>query len=84
MSERVGRLSTDSIGLTIASLGIAAVRALPLPFLFAATGWFIAHAAEVSTFTQAVASSFSGVAPFLYNVLLVRVLSANKGILELP
>jgi potassium efflux system protein len=83
MSERVGRLSTDSIGLTIASLGIAALRALPLPLIFAAIGWFLGHSAQVTSFSQAVAGGFSAIAPFLYNVLLVRVLSARKGILEL-
>ena len=83
MSARVGRLSTDSIWLTIGSLGIAAVRALPVPSLFMFASWFLNLSHTSSPFTVALASSLGALAPFLYNLMLFRVLSAKGGILEL-
>ena len=83
MSERVGRLSTDSIWLTVSSLGIAAVRALPLPLLLGSAAWFLNHSVLTTPFTFAVAGSLGALAPFLYNLMLVRVLSVKGGVLEL-
>jgi potassium efflux system protein len=83
MSALVGRLSTDNIGLTLAALAIAAVRALPVPLLFVAISWFLENATESTAFTAAVASGLGALAPFLYNVLLFRVLSAPGGVLQI-
>jgi potassium efflux system protein len=82
MSGMVGRLATDSIGLTFASLAIAVVRALPLSLLLVMLGWFLSAAPQVSPFSMAVSTSLFTVAPFLYNVLLFRVLSASNGVLR--
>ena len=83
MSERVGRLSTDSIWLTLGSLAIAAVRALPIPVLIGSAGWFLSHAELVSPFTLAVSMALGALAPFLYNLLVFRILAAKDGVLEL-
>jgi len=82
MNARVGRLSTDNIGLTMAALGFAAVRALPVPVVLAMIGWFITNAEELSTFSTSVTTGLYAVAPFLYNVLLFRALCAKDGVLR--
>ena len=82
MNSRIGRLSSDHIGLTLAALGIAALRAAPLSVLFAMTGWFLIRATELYPFSTAVTVSLLAVAPFLYNVLLFRVLGAKEGVLH--
>ena len=82
MSARVGRLSTDNIGLTLAALATAAVRALPVPLLFGATAWFLINAPQPSAFSLAVARSLSMTAAFFYNVLLFREFSNSAGVLK--
>jgi potassium efflux system protein len=82
LNEKVGRLSTDHIGLTFAALGISAVRALPLPLLLAILGWALTRSPYHSDFTAAVATSLHAVAPFLYNTLLFRVLCARDGVMQ--
>jgi len=82
MSARVGRLSTDNIGLTLAALATAAVRALPVPLLFGATAWFLINAPQPSAFSLAVARSLWMTAAFLYNVLLFREFSNSAGVLK--
>jgi potassium efflux system protein len=80
MSSRVGRLSTDHIGLTLASLAIAVVIALPLPLLLVSIGWFLRNGVQQSDFIAAVAAGVYAVAPFLYHVLLFRGLCAKGGV----
>ncbi|MDH4072655.1 MAG: mechanosensitive ion channel [Gammaproteobacteria bacterium] len=82
MSKQVGRLSTDNIGLTLRSLVIAALRSLPLPLLLAIVGWFLRHAEGATSFTGAISMGLFAAAPFLYNVVVFRVLSARDGILQ--
>jgi len=82
MSARIGRLSTDHIGLTVAALAIAAVRVLPVPLLFGATEWFLTNATQPSTFSLAVARSLSLSAALLYNLLLFRAFSNPTGVLK--
>jgi len=82
MNGMVGRLSTDNIGLTLAALAIAAVRVLPVPLLLAVAAWFLNNSPELSAFSAAVAGSLSATAPFLYNLLLFRALSASAGVLR--
>ncbi len=82
MNGMVGRFSTDHIGLTLAALVIAALRALPLPLLFVAVAWFLNNAPEPSTFSAAIVQSLSVTAPFLYNLLLFRAFSASRGVLS--
>jgi potassium efflux system protein len=82
MNDRIGRLSSDHIGLTLAALDIAALRAAPLSILFAISGWFLNNSPQLHQFSTVVATSLIAVAPFLYNVLLFRVLSADDGVLH--
>jgi potassium efflux system protein len=82
INAKIGHLSTDKIGLTIAALAIAAVRALPLSLLLAMAGWFLNNVAQPSAFSSVVARSLLAVAPFLYNIMLFRVLSAKNGVLR--
>jgi potassium efflux system protein len=83
LSKRVGRLSTDNIWLTVGSLGIAAVRALPLPLLIMAMAWFLNNAPGATSFSTTVGRSLGALGPFLYNIMLFRVLAAKGGVLEL-
>jgi potassium efflux system protein len=82
INERIGRLSSDHIGLTIGALGIAALRAAPLSVLLAITGLFLSNATQLHPFSTVVATSLFAVAPFLYNVMLFRTLSAGDGVLH--
>lgn len=81
MNHRIGRLSSDNIGLTLAALGIAALRAAPVSVLLAMAGWFLSNATRLTPFSAVVMTGLFAVAPFLYNVLLFRVLSASDGVL---
>ena len=80
MNDKVGRLSADNIGLTLGALSIVAVHALPLPLLSAVIGWAIQHGTEQTAFSLAVAQALLVVAPFLYHVMLFRMLSAEDGL----
>ncbi|MCO4812705.1 MAG: mechanosensitive ion channel [Gammaproteobacteria bacterium] len=82
INDRIGRLSSDHIGLTLAALGIAALLAAPLSLLLAITGWFLSNAAQLYPFSTVVTTSLFAVAPFLYNVMLFRALSAENGVLH--
>ncbi|MDJ0812437.1 MAG: mechanosensitive ion channel [Woeseiaceae bacterium] len=82
LNARVGNLATDSIWLTVAAMAAAFVRALPLSFLLASVGWLLVQAPDPETFSGVVATSLFAVAPFLYNLLVFRVLAAKKGVLQ--
>jgi potassium efflux system protein len=82
VNARIGDASTDHIGLTVAALGAALVRALPMSFLLAATGWLLSQAPDPEAFTGTVSSSLFALAPFLYNLILFRVLAAENGMLQ--
>ena len=83
IGEKVRRTPEDNIGLTLASLGIIVVRALPLPLLMIVAGWFLHHAPIPSVFSDALARSLSLSGPFLFNALVFRALSAPGGMLSL-
>ena len=82
IDSKVGRIHSDSIGLTLAALGIAALRVLPLPLALALTSWPLRGGVEQSEFGAAIAVALAAVAPFLYNTLLFRLLTAQNGILQ--
>ena len=86
MSQRVGRLSTDNIGLTLGSLVIAMLLAAPLPLLLIGISWIVAEAPLAMAFTgpyvlsDSFARSLYVVAPFLFNTLVFRILSEPGGV----
>ena len=82
LNTKVGRPSTDHIGLTLGAIGISAARALPLPLLLAILGWALTRSPYHTSFTAAVAASLHVVAPFLYNTLLFRILCARDGVMQ--
>jgi potassium efflux system protein len=82
LNQKVGHLSTDHIGLTLAALAISALRALPIPLLLAVLGWALTRSPLHSDFTAAVATSLGAVAPFLYNTLLFRILCSKDGVMQ--
>jgi potassium efflux system protein len=82
LNENVGRLSTDHIGLTLGCMAIAVVRALPVPLALAITGWLIEISPSSDDFTESVAASLLAVAPFLYNLSLIRLLSVKNGVMQ--
>ena len=83
INEKIGRLSTDHIGLTLAALGIVALRILPIPSLFAAAAWFLAAAGQETAISEGVTRSLNVIAPFLLNALLFHALCAPQGVLKL-
>jgi potassium efflux system protein len=82
ISSKVGRLSTDNIGLTLQALAISVLRALPIPVLFAVVAWALTRSPQHSDFTVAVAQALIATAPFLYNTLLFRILCAKDGVMQ--
>ncbi|MDJ0916997.1 MAG: mechanosensitive ion channel [Woeseiaceae bacterium] len=80
ISSKVGRLSTDHIGLTIRALAISAVIVLPLPLALALPGWALQHASMPTDFTVALSLALLAVAPFLYNLLLLRTICEEQGV----
>ena len=83
MSARVGRLSSDNIGLTVASLVIVCVHVLPVPFVLYSVSWFVANVSEPTAFSDTVARGLTFTTPFFFNVLLFRALSKPDGFLRL-
>ncbi|HEY5643464.1 MAG TPA: mechanosensitive ion channel domain-containing protein [Woeseiaceae bacterium] len=82
LNERIGQLSTDNIGITLASLAIVTIRVLPAPSLFAAAAWFLNAADQDSVITEGVVRSLSALSPFLFNALLFHALCAPQGVLK--
>ncbi|MEM9530560.1 MAG: mechanosensitive ion channel domain-containing protein [Pseudomonadota bacterium] len=82
VSERVGRLSSDHIGLTLGALAVSAIEVLPVPLAFALCGWALQQLPAPTDFSQSLATAFLSTGPFLYNVLLIRILSSPAGVLR--
>jgi len=80
MSAKVGRLSTDHVGLTLGSMAIAAERALPIPLLLAGASWFLSNGSEATPFSDTIAQGLSSTVLFLFNTLVLWVLSAPEGV----
>ena len=80
LNGRVGRLSTDSIALTLGALAIVAVRALPVPMALAILGWALSVSTVDAAFTLAVSAALLVVAPFIYNLTLYRLLCAPDSV----
>ena len=83
LNDRVGRLSTDNIGLTIGALIIVAVRALPVPLALAFVGMALSPSAIDSDFVLAVSTALFAVAPFLYNITIYRLLCSANGVAQI-
>ena len=82
INERVGRLSTDKIGLTLQALLIVVLRVLPLPLAVMFAGYALQHGPDQSPFTLSVAAALLAVAPFLYNTTLFRQFCEASGVAE--
>jgi potassium efflux system protein len=82
IGERVGQLSTDNVRLTLTSLGIAIVRALPVPLALFSVSWLLLHGSAAENFETAVGGALFATAPFLYNLLLLRNICVPGGIAE--
>ncbi|MEL7450181.1 MAG: mechanosensitive ion channel domain-containing protein, partial [Pseudomonadota bacterium] len=82
IDARLGRLSTDNIGLTLQAIALCALRALPLPLALWCAGWTLEHTPSPTEFTATAARSLSVIGPFLYNLLLFRVLCARDGVAQ--
>ena len=82
INARVGHVSSDSIGLTLQALAIAALRVAPLPLALAFAAWPLRGGIEQTEFGSALAVALTVVSPFLYNNLLFRFLCSRDGILE--
>jgi potassium efflux system protein len=82
LNDRVGRLSTDHIGLTLGSMAIAAAWALPIPLALTVAGGLLVVSPSHSEFTHSVSTSLFAVAPFLYNLSLIRLLCVENGVMQ--
>jgi len=81
LTARIGKLSTDTIAVTFGAIGIVAVQALPVPLALATVGVAIQRSSATGSFVESSAAALIGTAPFLYNLLVFRVMSAPRGIL---
>jgi potassium efflux system protein len=82
INSRVGHISSDNIGLTLAALGIVALQVLPLPLALAFASLPLRSIVEPTEFDISLSMALAAVSPFLYNTLLFRVLCARDGILQ--
>ena len=82
MNQRIGRLSADHIGLTIAAVLISAVRAAPVPLLLAGVSWFLQNSGNPTSFSTTMSQALSVTATFLFNVLWLRMLAGRSGVFE--
>ena len=82
LNEGVGRLSTDSIWLTVASIGIIFLRALPIPLALTMLGIALTSGPVHTDFVSNVGTAALLVAPFFYNLTLYRILCAREGVAE--
>ena len=83
LNERVGRLSTDSIWLTLGSIAIIFLRALPIPLTLMLVGHAIRNSPVHGDFVTNFGTTLTIIAPFLFNVTLYRILCARRGVAEL-
>lgn len=81
--DRVGRLSTDHIGLTLSAVAIAAVRVAPVPLMVFAAAWFLKNSTDLPPHSMAIAESIEWLGPFLLNALWFRELSAPGGVFRI-
>jgi len=58
------------------------VRALPVPLILAVVGWAVQQSPQQSGFSYAVARALFAVAPFLYNLMLFRIIAEKDGVMQ--
>lgn len=80
IAQKVGRLSTDTIWLTIKAFAITLAIALPWPVAFLLTGLLLENAVDPPPFAQAVGRALIVVAPILYNLLAFREFCRPRGV----
>ena len=83
INSKVGRLSTDYIGLTLAALVISAIRVLPIPLILALLGWGLQQSTATNDLGVSLSYAMLATAPYLYNLLLFRAVCAEDGVARL-
>lgn len=83
IGDRVGKLSTDSILLTLQALLVTALLAAPGPLLLATLGWLLRRALEAPVFVVAVGQGLLITAPVLLNIEVFRRLCATDGVAQI-
>ena len=82
--DRIGREldSRETIRHIFGAVALAALRALPLPFLMAVLAWTLQRSPTLDSFAAAVGEALAAAAPFLYSTLLLRTLAARDGVMR--
>ncbi len=81
VAERVGRVRTDSIVLTVEALGLLILHTVPLPTAIALLGWRLMHEAEpLEETAKAVGAGLVTVACIAFVFQLLRQLCRAQGI----
>jgi potassium efflux system protein len=80
IAKQVGKLSTDTIGLTVKAFAITLAIALPWPVAFLLTGLLLDNAVEAPPFAHAVGRGLMVVGPILYNLLAFREFCRPLGV----
>ncbi len=82
IGEGVGKLSSDSILLTLRALFVTVLLATPWPLLVGLLGWLLHGALEQSAFVRAVGRGLLITAPVLLNLEVFRRVCAPGGVAQ--
>ena len=80
IAVRVGKIDTDSFGLTLRVLGLTVLLALPWPLLLDAAGWTAVHASTGSELLAGMGESLLRVAAVLLTLNLLSAVCLPKGL----
>ena len=80
LAGQVGKPTTDRFGLTLRTLGLTLILALPLPLLLAASGWLLLHASPRTDLGLAVGVELLSVAATLLTLELLSAVCRPHGL----
>lgn len=82
ITQRVRRPSSDTIGLTIRSLGWTVVSALPTALLVYSIGWWLAQPPEQTVLGISLSKSFAGAGVVWFAFALLRSITMKDGLAD--
>jgi potassium efflux system protein len=81
--KKVGKLSTDTIGLTIKALALTLLLAVNWPILLAVLGWRLQASAASPDFAKAVGEAFVTIAPLVLNIRAFHLFCRQGGVADI-
>jgi potassium efflux system protein len=80
IANRVGKLTTDSFGLTLRTLGLTLLIAAPLPLVMAVSGLHLMLLEPSTELSRAVGDSLLRIAMILYTLLVLEEICLPRGL----